>query len=467
MPLDAVKLPPDASPDHPLMVRRMALQILSTVDRQRQTLDAILEDFRQKRPLLRQRDRALLQAIVFGVLRWRGRLDFVIGSFSRTPLDKIQPDILTILRIALFQVMFLDRIPVSAAVNTAVELAKPLAPEWVVRFVNAVLRKAAAGHKKIGYPVLEKDPVAALAAAKSFAPWMVRRWLERFGPDETAALCDAVNTIPPVTLRTNTLKIERTRLLQELAGEGQTVQPAVLAPDGLLLRHLQQPIEELEAFKRGFIQVQDEAAQLVTILLDPRPGETVLDACAGLGGKTAHMAQSMQNSGTITALDVNAAKLTRLAADMSRLGISIVRPVALDLSGDRWPDGLGPFDRILLDAPCSGLGVLRRNPDAKWLVKETVLAGYGRRQAEFLDRLAARVKPGGVLVYAVCSSEPEEGAAVVTAFLEKHPNYRLENAADYLPLLEDRPLTRDGFLETFPHRHGTDGFFSARLRCRP
>ncbi|MFZ0241628.1 MAG: transcription antitermination factor NusB, partial [Desulfobacterales bacterium] len=133
MPLDAVKLPPDASPDHPLMVRRMALQILSTVDRQRQTLDAILEDFRQKRPLLRQRDRALLQAIVFGVLRWRGRLDFVIGSFSRTPLDKIQPDILTILRIALFQVMFLDRIPVSAAVNTAVELAKPLAPEWVVR----------------------------------------------------------------------------------------------------------------------------------------------------------------------------------------------------------------------------------------------------------------------------------------------------------------------------------------------
>ncbi|MFZ0134978.1 MAG: 16S rRNA (cytosine(967)-C(5))-methyltransferase RsmB [Desulfobacterales bacterium] len=466
MPIDAVKPPADPSPDHPLIVRRMALQILGAVDRQHRTLDAILEDHRQRHPLARQRDRALLQAIVFGVLRWRGRLDFVIGTFSHTPLDKIQPDILNILRIALFQLMFMDRIPVSAAVNTAVELAKPLAPEWVVRFVNAVLRKAAAGHKKIGYPLLEKDPVAAIAAAKSFAPWMVRRWLDRFGTDQTMALCEAVNTIPPVTLRANTLKIERTQLLRKLADEGQSAQPAALAPDGLLLGRLQKPIEELEAFVQGLFQVQDEAAQLVTILLDPQPGETVLDACAGLGGKTAHMAQSMRNSGTITALDVNAAKLKLLAAEMNRMGISIVRPHTLDLSGGRWPDRFGPYDRILLDAPCSGLGVLRRNPDAKWLVQEDMLAGYGRRQAEFLDRLALKVKPGGVLVYAVCSSEPEEGTAVVTAFLEKHRNYRLENAADHVPQPAGSPLVRDGFLETFPHRHGTDGFFSARLRRR-
>ncbi len=466
MPIDALKPPADPSPDHPLVVRRMALQILGAVDRQQRTLDAILEDFRQRHPLARQRDRALLQAIVFGVLRWRGRLDFVIGTFSRTPLDKIQPDILNILRIALFQVMFMDRIPVSAAVNTAVELAKPLAPKWIVRFVNAVLRKAAAGHEKIVYPVLAKDPVAALAAAKSFAPWMVRRWLDRFGIDETVALCEAVNTIPPVTLRANTLKIKRTQLLRKLADDGQPAQPAALAPDGLLLSRLQKPIEELEAFVQGLLQVQDEAAQLVTILLDPQPGETVLDACAGLGGKTAHMAQSMRNSGTITALDVNAAKLKLLAAEMNRLGVSIVRPHTLDLSGGRWPDRFGPYDRILLDAPCSGLGVLRRNPDAKWLVDEDMLAGYGRRQAEFLDRLALKVKPGGVLVYAVCSSEPEEGAAVVTAFLEKHRNYRLENAADHVPHPAGSPLVRDGFLETFPHRHGTDGFFSARLRRR-
>ena len=218
-----------------------------------------------------ERDRALLQTLVFGVLRWRGRIDFVIATFSRTPLNKIQPDILNILRMALFQVMFLDRIPVSAAVNTAVELAKPLAPVWVVRFVNALLRKAAAGYQKVQFPVLEQNPVAALAALKSFP---------------------------------------------------------------------------------------------------------------------------MQNSGVVVALDVNTAKLKMLMAEMKRLGISIVRPYRVDLSSGRLSVNHGPYDRILLDAPCSGLGVLRRNPDAKWSVKETALGGCGRRQVEFLNRLALQVNPG-------------------------------------------------------------------------
>jgi 16S rRNA (cytosine967-C5)-methyltransferase len=374
---------------------------------------------------------------------------------------------------ALFQVMFLDRIPVSAAVNTSVELAKPLAPVWVVRFVNALLRKAAADYQKVKFPVLEQNPVAALAASKSFPTWLIRRWLHQFNLDETAALCDAVNSIPPVTLRANTLKIQPGVLLKTLTDEGETVLAASMAPEALLLRHPQKPIEEFNAFQRGWFQVQDEAAQLVTILLDPQPGERVLDACAGLGGKTGHIAQRMQNSGVLVALDVNAAKLKILTAEMERLGISIVRPHTVDLSSGRLSDNHGPcdrilpYDRILIDAPCSGLGVLRRNPDAKWSVKETALGGCGRRQVEFLDRLAVQVKPGGVLVYAVCSSEPEEGEAVVAAFMKNHPDYRLENAADYLPRLVGTPLTRDNFLKTYPHRHGSDGFFSARFRRMP
>jgi 16S rRNA (cytosine967-C5)-methyltransferase len=256
-------------------------------------------------------------------------------------------------------------------------------------------------------------------------------------------------------------------LLQTLTDEGGTVAGASMAPEALLLRHPQKPIEEFNAFRRGWFQVQDEAAQLVTILLDPQPGERILDACAGLGGKTGHIAQRMQNSGVVVALDVNAAKLRMLAADMERLGISIVRPCCADLSDGRLSDDHGPYDRILLDAPCSGLGVLRRNPDAKWSVEETALGGCGRRQVEFLDRLAAQVKPGGVLVYAVCSNEPEEGEAVVTKFLKNHTDYRLENAADYLPRFVGSPLTRNGFLKTYPHRHGSDGFFSARFRRMP
>ena len=473
MPVDALQPTTHASSDDPQIVRRMALQILRVIDLRGQTLDVTLEDFRQNHPLARQRDRALLQTLVFGVLRWRGRIDFVIATFSRTPLNKIQPDILNILRMALFQVMFLDRIPVSAAVNTAVELAKPLAPGWVVRFVNAVLRKAAADYQKVKFPVLEQNPVAALAASKSFPTWLIRRWLHQFNSDETAALCDAVNTIPPVTLRANTLKVQPEVLLKTLTDEGETVLAASMAPEALLLSHPQKPIEELNAFQRGWFQVQDEAAQLVTILLDPQPGERVMDACAGLGGKTGHIAQRMQNSGVVVASDVNAVKLKRLTAEMERLGISIVRPYTVDLSNDRLPDNHGPYDhilpydRILIDAPCSGLGVLRRNPDAKWSIKETALVSCGRRQVEFLNRLALQVNPGGVLVYAVCSSEPEEGEAVVAAFMKSHPDYRLENAADYLPRLVGTPLTRDNFLKTYPHRHGSDGFFSARFRRMP
>ena len=465
--MDALEPTAHVATDDPQFVRRMALQILRAIDQRGQTLDAALADFRQQHLLARQRDRALLQTLVFGVLRWRGRIDFVIETFSRTPLTKIQPDILNVLRMALFQVMFLDRIPVSAAVNTAVELAKPLAPDWVVRFVNAVLRKAAAGYEKVPFPVLAQNPVAALASSKSFPPWLIRHWLHRFGPDETAALCDAVNTIPPVTLRVNTLKVQREVLLRTLTDEGGTALAAPLAPHALLLRHPQKPIEEFQAFQRGWFQVQDEAAQLVTILLDPQPGERILDACAGLGGKTGHIAQLMQNRGVVVALDVNAAKLKVLTAEMARLGISIVRSSSADLSRGRLSDNHGPYDRILLDAPCSGLGVLRRNPDAKWSVEETALGGFSRRQVEFLNRLAVRVKPGGILVYAVCSSEPEEGEAVVDAFMKNHPDYRLENAADFLPRLVDNPLTCDGFLKTYPHRHGSDGFFSARFRRMP
>jgi len=242
---------------------------------------------------------------------------------------------------------------------------------------------------------------------------------------------------------------------------------ASMAPEALLLRRPQKPIEEFSAFQRGWFQVQDESAQLVTILLDPQPGERILDACAGLGGKTGHIAQFMQNRGVVVALDVNAAKLKRLTTEMERLGVLIVRPCHADLSSDRLSDNHGPYDRILLDAPCSGLGVLRRNPDAKWSVEETALGGCGQRQVGFLNRLAVQVKPGGVLVYAVCSSEPEEGEAVVGAFLENHPDYRLENAAVYLPRFVGSPLTHDGFLKTYPHRHGSDGFFSARFRRIP
>lgn len=445
-------------------MRYTALQILNALSHGHQTLDHELESYRQKEPLSEQRDRALLQAIVFGVLRWRGRLDFIIAAFSSTPLHKIQPDILNVLRIGLFQAAFLERIPASAAVNTAVELAKPLAPSWVVRFVNAVLRKAANDHATVRFPDLEKNPVASLAAVKSFPPWLIRRWLHRFGQAETAALCDAVNAIPPVTLRTNSLQVDRKTLMTTLNEEGESVQATPQAPEGVWLLRPRKPIPELGPFQRGWFQVQDEAAQMVTHLLAPQPGERIMDACAGWGGKTGHIAQRMQNAGEIVAVDAKGNKLNELSAEMKRLGVQIVAPECLDLLSDPLPLRPGSFDRILLDAPCSGLGVLRRNPDAKWRLKERMLGRFGQKQTMLLDCLAPLVKTGGLLVYSVCSSEPEEGRGVVTAFLDRHPEYRTDSPVDRLPQPLVALLTKDGFFETYPHRHGMDGFFGVRFK---
>jgi len=449
---------------NPLKVRIAALNVLNALGQSDHTLDTVLDRFRQQHPFALQRDRALLQNIVFGVLRWRAHLDFIIGSFSRTPLKKIKPEILNVLRIGTFQVVYLDRIPASAAVNTSVELAKALAPNWVVRFVNAVLRKVATGHKEIQYPSVAKAPVAALAVSKSLPPWLIHRWMKRFELDETVRLCDALNTIPPITLRANTLKTDRRRLLHLLIEQGESVQAATNTPDGVILYHPRQPFTEMETHQSGLFQVQDEAAQLVSLLLNPQNGERVLDACAGRGGKTAHMAQLMNNKGAVIAVDVSADKLKTLSIEMIRLGITIVKTRDTNLLESLPGNGLGVFDRILIDAPCSGLGVLRRNPDAKWTVSKKMFGRYNRRQTALLDSVVPLVKPNGVLVYAVCSNEPEEGKAVIEYFLERHKDFRKDAPVSISPGVDIPLFSHDGILNTYPHRHNMDGFFAARFR---
>ncbi len=449
---------------NPLKVRIAALKILNTLARSDQTLDTVLERFRQQHPFADQRDRALLQNIIFGVLRWRAHLDYIIGCFSRTPLKKIQPDILNVLRIGTYQIVYLNRIPASAAVNTSVELAKPLAPSWVVRFVNAVMRKVATGYKDISYPSVAKDQVMALAVRKSFPPWLIHRWVKRFAPDETVRLCDALNAIPPITLRANTLKTDRNTLLQLLNEQGESAHSATNTPDGIVLYHPRKPFTELEAHQSGLFQVQDEAAQLVSLLLNPQPGERVLDACAGRGGKTGHMSQLMDNTGAVIAVDISVEKLKTLSTEMMRLGITIVSTRETNLLEDLPGVDLGLFDRILLDAPCSGLGVLRRNPDAKWVASKNMFVRYSRRQMALMDNVAPLVKPDGVLVYAVCSIEPEEGEAVIEYFLDRHEDFRLENPAAINPGIDMSLFSHDGILRTYPHRHNMDGFFAARFR---
>jgi len=444
--------------------RKTALFVLNTLDKGHKTLDSIIDAVLDNKTAFSQRDRALLFALVYGVLRWRGYLDHIIGHFSNTRFSSIDANVLNILRIGLFQVIYFSKVPVSAAVNTSVEMAKSIAAPWVVRYVNAILRSATKGYHNVPFPDLDQDPVSALAATKSFPKWLIKRWLDRLGLEETVALCDIINTIPPITIRTNTLKTTRSKLMKALESDVEKIEKTCFSTDGIYFFKPKRPIPEINAFKKGWFHVQDEAAQLVTFLLNAQPGDTVLDACAGLGGKTGHIAQMMENQGILIALDKDKNKLLRLEAEMHRLGVSIVSTHTHDLYNPLSGNRFGLFDRILLDAPCSGLGVLRRNPDTKWFTSKNNLVNHTERQARFLDNLSYLVKPSGILVYAVCSIEPEENEGVVRDFLDKHSEFVIEKDATGLPIKANHLIDQNGFLRTFSHLHYMDGFFSVCLK---
>ena len=444
--------------------RKAAFETLNTLDKGRNTLDGLLEKIPSEEIPAARRDRALFQMIVFGVLRWRSRLDFIISRFSTKRIDKIDSRVLNILRLALFQIIYLDRIPNSAAVNTAVEIAKACIAPRVAGYVNAVLRRATREYPSLSFPDIENNAIAATAVAKSFPEWIVHRWINRYGLEVTSSLCDAINTIPPISVRTNTLKTTPQELTEALVKEAEHIKPTPFAPDGITFVNPKTAIAELNTFKKGWFQVQDEAAQMVSILLDPQPGESVLDACAGLGGKTGHIAQLMKNEGSIVALDINEDKLLRLDAEMQRLGISIVKTACRNAEASNLQQHFDQFDRVLLDAPCSGLGIMRRNPDIKWRNSKKNLTKYKTRQLALLERLSALVKPCGYLVYAVCSPEPEENEIVVNEFLKKNTEFVINKQPEGLADKMGSMMAPDGFFKTFPHFNQMDGFAFVRLQ---
>lgn len=445
-----------------LTPRMSALAILMDINQGNLTLDHHMDRFHLESRFNR-RDEAFVTALVYGVLRWRRRLDWIINAVSATPIAKLDPQVINIVRMGLYQIIFMNRVPNSAAVNTSVDLAKALKKKWLAGFVNAVLRNALRRLPGIELPAFEADPVHALSVAQSMPKWLVKRWINQFGQQEATSLCEACNQIPPLTLRTNSLKIDKPTLMRNLQPLAEVVRPSVYAPDGIVLDGLKGHLFSSPAFKGGWFQVQDEAAQAVGYLLGPKPGQAVLDACAGLGGKTAHVAALMKNSGHLTAMDRDGRKLQKLDKEMQRLGITIAFSQTADLETSAIKDDGEQFDRILLDAPCTGLGVIRRNPDAKWTRRPQDIDRCARKQLQLLMNLAPRLKPDGVLVYAVCSTEPEETHGVIDSFLKKHTDFAIDgNLPDIPPSLAPL-LDHNGWLKTAPHRHGTDGFFAVRL----
>jgi 16S rRNA (cytosine967-C5)-methyltransferase len=326
-----------------------------------------------------------------------------------------------------------------------------------------VLRTLVRQREDLSWPDAQEDPVKYIAARHSHPEWIVERWLQRWGFEETEALCKANNLAPAVTIRTNRLRVNRESLEFRLRQEGIESQPGRYGLDSLLLTN-PPAIRSLESFQKGLFTVQDESSMLIAPILDPRGGQIIVDTCSAPGGKTTHIAEIMQNSGRIYAVDIHAGKLDMLIRSCERLGITNVIPLVQDASIPFAEIPLHSADRVLVDAPCSGLGVLRRRADARWRKSPEQIRLLSELQQRILVNAASLVKPGGVLVYSTCSTEPEENSRQVEAFVRKRPEFKLDSLIPFLPAgLHNEPDAEAGMLQMLPHRHGTDGFFAARL----
>jgi 16S rRNA (cytosine967-C5)-methyltransferase len=388
---------------------------------------------------------------VRGTVVWRGRIDFTLSRLLTRPLEDLPISIRNTLRLGAYQLLFLDQIPAYAAVSESVRLARRHGHEGTAKLVNAVLRRVADREADVADEAM--DPVDRIARLGSHPAWMVRRWMDRLGLQETEALCRADNRVPPVILRHNRLKGSLQDLLDRL--RGVRVRPHPLQ-EGFLVVEEGGGLFRTPAFLEGWATVQDVSAGLAVCLLDPRPGETVLDLCAAPGGKTGFIAEKMGDRGRVVALDRHAGRLRQLTENLQRLGL---RCVETAISDDATPLPEWAFDRVLVDAPCSGLGVLARRPDVRWRRAASELREFARVQLELLSRGASAVRPGGLLVYSTCTTEPEENEGVVEAFLAARPDFEVEPARDCVG-----PGAADLYLQTWPHRHDCDGAFAARLR---
>jgi 16S rRNA (cytosine967-C5)-methyltransferase len=407
-------------------------------------------------------DRAFATDLVYGTLRWRGRLDFLIAQVLDRDLEKLEPLVANALRLGAYQIVCSDGVPDSAAVDQTVRCIRAAGAERATGLVNAVLRRLAAEHPRIALPSLENDPLGHLTHTLSLPAWLAARWLEAYGPEEAAALARASNQVPPLTVRANRLRTSVPALLEELRSRFPDAARCRYASDGLVLGRRGNPAID-PAFLAGRFTVQDEASQLVVALLDPRPGERILDACAAPGGKATAIGERIGASGQVVAVDRHGRRLDLVRRQARRLGLGCVRGIErdatrslLDLASSH------AFDRALVDAPCSGLGALRRNADARWRIGPAVPARLAEVQLTILKNAAAVLSPGGVLVYSTCTLLREENEDIVQTFLQSAPEFSLAPAAEAPE--EARPLVGgDGLLRCYPHVHDSDGFFAARL----
>jgi 16S rRNA (cytosine967-C5)-methyltransferase len=406
------------------------------------------------------RDRGLLTELVYGIVRRKRSLDQLINQFAKKSSDRQPPDLRLILQIGLYQLRYVNHIPPSAAVNTTVDLAKINNLSGLTGVINGILRQYLRQRENTEEVLQLPDNLTQKIAIKhSFPDWLIDHWLTVLGAEETELLATAYNQSPTIHLRVNPLKTTLEQVKLALIDRGLTVTELPYVSHGLKLGGTVGKITELPGYDQGWWTVQDSSAQLVTYLLDPQPDEVIIDSCAAPGGKTTHMAELMGDRGVIWAIDRTSSRLKKLAQNQQRLDLKSINRIVGD---SRELHRFNNYaDRVLLDAPCSGLGTLHRRADARWQKTPDTIQELAKLQGELLENNAQWVKPGGILVYATCTIHPLENEGVILPFLDTHPQWEI------VPPIGDRfrDLVSDqGWIKVWLHRHQMDGFFMVKLR---
>lgn len=441
-------------------VREQIVDLLIEVEREKSYAQLSL-----KKALgdLEARDKALATEIFYGTLKYQIQIDYWLNQYSKTPVKKMKPLIRNLLRMSVYQMLHLDKIPVSAVINEAVKIAKKRKFQGLSGFVNGLLRKIDRERDQLSFPDESENLSYALSIKYALPEWIISMWLEHYDRETVEQIGAALNKRAEVCGRVNTLKGTKEEVIETLQKEGVKVEPGHLLEEAFYLKKVES-LQNLASFKVGAWTVQDESAMLVAHVMEPQKGECILDMCSAPGGKSMHMAAFMQNKGEIRSCDVHEHKLELIQKNAARLGITIIQPTLQDGMVLN-EDFVGKFDKVLLDAPCSGLGIMKRKPDIRLHKTKEDLMEIVSIQKALLKNAVSYLKPNGRLVYSTCTISYEENEKMVQEAVETY-GLELENIVDTIPRALQDAIEDKGMIQILPHMADTDGFFIASLRKR-